>query len=166
MLSLCHTFIKANQTISYNTTAHTRQPLKSRCLKTTIFGTKSFAVPYVVLNLGILFLHVYFFSRESDRLFQSPRGNSQVTDREINIEVDTLEDPGGVAASNESRMSLRSPTRWETKLLFLPCPNYFHHFKAFSNTSPHNLLYLICCQVYQCFFFLCWMWIRIQWRRV
>ena len=111
MLSLCHTFIKANQTISYNTTAHTRQPLKSRCLQTTIFGTKSFAVPYVVLNLGILFLHVYFFSRESDRLFQSPRGNSQVTDREINIEVDTLEDPGGVAASNESRMSLRSPTR-------------------------------------------------------
>jgi len=45
---------------------------------------------------------------ESDRLFQSPRGNSQVTDREINIEVDTLEDP---AASNERRMSLTGPTR-------------------------------------------------------
>ena len=130
MLSLCHTFIKANQTISYNTTAHTAAPQVS-LLENHYFWNKKFCCSICCTkNLGILFLHVYFFSRESDRLFQSPRGNSQVTDREINIEVDTLEDPGGVAASNESRMSLRSPTRWETKLLFLPCPNYFHHFKA------------------------------------
>ena len=61
-----------------------------------------------------IFLHLY--RMESDRLFQSPRGNSQVTE-EIN--------GGDIGVSEEawqrtdSRMSLRSPTRWDTQTGFI-----------------------------------------------
>ena len=150
MLSLCHTFIKANQTISYNTTAHTRQPLKSRCLKTTIFGTKSFAVPYVVLKTL-----EYCFS-----MFTSFLGKAIVC---FNL-------PEEILKWQTERLTLKS-TRWRILVVLLHpmkagCRSevrqgekqncFFSHAQTiFIISKPlfkylsHNLL---CCQVYQCFF--------------